>query len=110
MILSLVRQGPSDRGKTEAEMYIRKIQGPHVVTLPDGTTMTRSDLPPADTTRWVASRKAAVVRGVDFGLISSDEAIRTYGLSEEELNSWRDAVARYGEKALKATALQNFRE
>ncbi|MEJ6394714.1 DUF1153 domain-containing protein [Gymnodinialimonas sp. 2305UL16-5] len=91
-------------------MYIRKIQGPHAVTLPDGTTMTRSDLPPADTTRWVASRKAAVVRAVDFGLMTEEEAIRTYSLSEEELDSWRHAVARHGEKALKATALQKFRE
>jgi hypothetical protein len=91
-------------------MYIRRIQGPHAVTLPDGTSMTRSDLPPARTTRWVASRKAAVVRAVDHGLITEEEAIRTYKLSQEELDSWRDAVARWGEKALKATALQNFRK
>ncbi len=91
-------------------MYIRRIQGPHAVTLPDGTQMTRSDLPAPTTTRWVASRKAAVVRAVDFGLMTADEAIRTYNLSEEELDAWRDAVARFGEKALKATALQHFRD
>lgn len=91
-------------------MYIRRIQGPHAVTLPDGSVMTRSDLPPAGTTRWVASRKAAVVRAVDHGLLSVEEAIRLYALSEEELGSWRSAVARHGEKALKATALQHFRD
>ena len=45
-------------------MYIRKTGGPRLVTLPDGTVMSRADLPPADTRRWVASRKAAVVRAV----------------------------------------------
>lgn len=91
-------------------MYIRKIQGPHTVTLPDGSTMSRSDLPSPRTTRWVASRKAAVVRAVDHGMLSAEEAIRTYSLSQEELDSWREAVARHGEKALKTTALQQFRD
>ncbi len=91
-------------------MYIRKIQGPHAVTLPNGATLTRSDLPSPKTTRWVASRKAAVVHAVDHGLMTAEEAIRTYSLSEEELESWRLAVLKHGEKALKTTALQKFRE
>lgn len=91
-------------------MYIRKIQGPHSVSLPDGSKMTRSDLPAPTTTRWVASRKAAVVKAVSHGLLSVEEAIRTYALSEEELESWRTAVDRHGEKALKTTAIQQFRE
>lgn len=91
-------------------MYIRKIQGPHTVSLPDGSAMTRSDLPSPKTTRWVASRKAAVVRAVDHGLLTAEEAIRTYGLSEEELDGWRDAVQRHGEKALKTTSIQQFRD
>ncbi|QXT38515.1 DUF1153 domain-containing protein [Gymnodinialimonas ceratoperidinii] len=91
-------------------MYIRKIQGPHAVSLPDGSTMTRSDLPSPKTTRWVASRKAAVVRGVAHGLLTAEEAIRTYSLCEEELESWTNAVERHGEKALKTTAIQQFRE
>jgi len=91
-------------------MYIRRIPGPASVTLPDGTQMTRADLPGPDTCRWVASRKAAVVRAVDAGLITAEEAIALYGLSREELDAWRSAVARHGEPALKATALQRFRE
>jgi len=43
-------------------MYLKKIDGPRAVTLADGTIMTRADLPRADTRRWVASRKAAVVK------------------------------------------------
>jgi len=45
-------------------MFLRKQDGPRAVTMPDGSVMTRADLPAMGTTRWVASRKAAVVRGV----------------------------------------------
>ncbi|AHM04950.1 hypothetical protein roselon_02640 [Roseibacterium elongatum DSM 19469] len=90
-------------------MYIRRIKGPHAVTLPDGRLLTRADLPPPDTCRWVASRKALVVQAVDSGLISAEEAIRTWSLSDEELEGWRRAVARHGVAALKATSVQRFR-
>lgn len=91
-------------------MYLKKVDGPRAITLPDGRIMTRADLPPADTTRWVASRKAAVVRGVVYGLIPLPEALRLYGLSEEEFNAWRQAVDRHGEAALKATSVQKYRQ
>ena len=65
-------------------MYIKKTSGPRAVILPGGKTMTRADLPSAGTRRWVASRKAAVVRAVTAGLISSQEAMAMYDLSEEE--------------------------
>lgn len=91
-------------------MYLKKVDGPRAVTLPDGRIMTRADLPPAETTRWVASRKAAVVRGVTHGLITLPDALKTYGLSEEEFISWRDAVERHGEAALKATSVQKYRQ
>ncbi|MBO6605179.1 MULTISPECIES: DUF1153 domain-containing protein [Paracoccaceae] len=91
-------------------MYIRRIKGPHAVTLPDGTQMTRADLPSPTTRRWVASRKAAVVRAVEHGLISATEAMDIWSLSEEELISWKEAVANHGEAALRATALQRYRQ
>jgi len=91
-------------------MFLKKVDGPRAVRLPDGSTMTRADLPPSDTRRWVASRKAAVVRGVAFGLITAAEAIKTYGLSEEELQEWKSAVEHHGVGALKATALQRYRQ
>lgn len=91
-------------------MYLRKIDGPRTVTLPDGTVMSRADLPSAKTRRWVASRKAAVVKGVVFGLLPLNEALEIYGLSEEEFNEWRSAVETHGEAALKATALQKYRQ
>jgi hypothetical protein len=91
-------------------MYLRKVQGPRAVTLPDGTVMTRADLPPDDTRRWVASRKAAVVRGVMSGLIPRSEALERYALTEEEFDTWCLAVVRHGEKALKTTRLQSYRQ
>ena len=78
--------------------------------LKDGTIMTRADLPPPDTRRWVASRKAAVVRGVLYGLISQSDALRIYGLSNEEFESWVLAIADHGEDALKTTALKKYRQ
>ncbi|GGD31984.1 CtrA inhibitor SciP [Sinisalibacter lacisalsi] len=91
-------------------MYLKKVDGPRAVRLPDGTMMTRADLPPAHTRRWVASRKAAVVRGVVHGLIPLAEALATYGLSEEEFAAWQQAVERHGEAALKATQVQRYRQ
>lgn len=91
-------------------MYLKKVDGPRAVTLPDGTVMSRADLPPVSTRRWVVSRKVAVVRGVLYGLISQEEALEKYGLSEEEFASWVKAVADHGEDALKATALQKYRQ
>ena len=91
-------------------MYFKKITTPRAVTLPDGSVMTQADLPPRDTRRWVASRKAAVVRGVAYGLITRTAALETYGLSEEEFSSWVRAIAEHGEGALKTTAIQRYRQ
>lgn len=91
-------------------MFLKKVDGPRAVTLSDGTVMTRADLPPVSTRRWVASRKAAVVRGVIYGLIPLSDALKRYGLSEEEFTSWVAAVADHGEDALKATSLKKYRQ
>ena len=90
-------------------MYLKKVDGPRTVTLPDGTVMSRADLPPINTKRWVASRKAAVIKGIASGLISREEACQMYALSAEELESWMLAVRQFGEQALKTTALKKFR-
>jgi hypothetical protein len=91
-------------------MYMRKEKGPASVTLPDGSIMTRSDLPERNTRRWVASRKAAVVKGVMSGLITEEDACRLYGLSEEEFTSWIEAIQSHGLKGLKTTKLQEYRQ
>ena len=91
-------------------MYLKRVDGPRQVTLPDGSILTRADLPPPETHRWVASRKAVVVKAVVYGLISQSEALERYALSEEEFTLWRRAVEVHGEKALKVTSIQKYRQ
>lgn len=91
-------------------MYLKKVDGPRAVTLPDGTILTRADLPPAETRRWVASRKAIVVRAVTYGLIPLSEVLERYQLSEEEFTIWSEAVEKHGVAGLKVTAIQKYRQ
>ena len=91
-------------------MYIRRDKGPVYVTLPDGTKLTRSDLPARETRRWVARRKAMVVTAITSGLLEEQEACEMYGLSSEELHSWRVAMETHGARALRATAVQKYRQ
>ncbi|MFE3839171.1 CtrA inhibitor SciP [Pseudogemmobacter sonorensis] len=91
-------------------MYLKRVDGPRRVTLPDGSVLTRADLPAPDTRRWVASRKAVVVKAVMHGLLAEEEALERYALSQEEFALWRAAVENHGEGALKVTAIQKFRQ
>jgi len=91
-------------------MYLKRVDGPRQVNLPDGTILSRADLPPAETRRWVASRKAIVVRAVLYGLIARTEALERYELSEEEFDLWCNAVESHGVKALKVTTIQKYRQ
>ena len=91
-------------------MYIKKVDGPRAVTLADGTILTLADLPPSETRRWVASRKAVVIQAVEHGLISRKAAMERYSLSEEEFDLWRQAIDKHGIDALKVTALQKYRQ
>ena len=91
-------------------MYLKKVDGPRAITLPDGTVLTRADLPDPGVVRWVASRKATVVKAVRHGLVARGEVIERYGISEEELDGWMAAVERHGETALKATAVRRYRQ
>jgi acetyl-CoA acetyltransferase len=90
-------------------MYIKKERGPAYVVLGDGTRMTRADLPPGSTQRWVASRKARVAQAIIYGLLARDEVCGMYGLSEEELAAWCLAFDTHGAAALRSTKLQKFR-
>ncbi len=91
-------------------MYLKKVDGPRHVTLPDGSNLSRADLPPPDTRRWVGSRKAIVVKAVMHGLITQADAQERYALSEEEFGLWRQAVERHGVKALRVTTIQKYRQ
>ena len=90
-------------------MFLKRVDGPRQITLPDGSLLSRADLPPSDTRRWVASRKAIVVRAVIYGLITESEALERYALSAEEFDLWRRAIEKHGEAALKVTTIQKYR-
>ena len=72
------------------------------------TSCTTVDLPPSDTKRWVARRKAAVVTAVRSGAIGLEEARRRYELSEEEFLAWKRGIANHGVAGMRITRLQIY--
>jgi hypothetical protein len=76
---------------------------------PDSEILTRDNMPPPDTTRWVASRKAQVVTAVETGLMTLDEVMHRYSLSYEEFYSWQHAMDRAGVKGLRVAWAQEDR-
>ncbi len=77
---------------------------------PSGEHLTLKDLPPSDTVRWVIRRKAELVAAIRGGLLSLDDACERYQLSEEELESWANSLARHGLRGLRSTKLQLYRK
>ena len=80
---------------------------PARVVGPLGEAITLDTIPPADTTRWVARRKAEVVAAVTGGLLSVDEALKRYQLSLEEYESWHTTLVRVGMPGLRITHTQD---
>lgn len=81
---------------------------PTTIIGPLGEAITLDTIPPANTTRWVARRKAEVVAAVSGGLLSTDEALARYGLSREEFESWQMTLNRAGMPGLRITHTQDF--
>jgi transposase-like protein len=67
------------------------------------------NLPPSNTNRWVARRKAAVLAALRSGAITMEEVCRRYALSEEELLAWQRAFETHGLSGLRATRLRGRR-
>ena len=65
-------------------------------------------LPPPNTQRWVARRKAVVVNAVLSGMISLEEVCRRYELSVEEFLGWQRAIETHGVPGLRVTRLQIY--
>ena len=70
----------------------------------------RKALPPKDTTRWVASRKAAVVAAVNADVISKADVERSYGVSEEEFEQWQNSLQKHGVGGMRATRVQLYKD
>jgi hypothetical protein len=81
---------------------------PVSVAGPTGRVQCLESLPPPDTRRWVARRKAEVVAAVRTGLISFEDACRRYNLSDEEFGSWQRAIDRHGLGGLRVTRIQEY--
>lgn len=82
---------------------------PRRVIGPDGKLLTLEDLPPPETKRWVARRKAEVVAAVRAQLLTLDEACKRYNLSTEEFVGWEAAIDKHGLGGLRVTRIQDFR-
>lgn len=66
-------------------------------------------LPPSDTVRWTARRKADIVAAVERQQVTAEDACAWYGLSAEELDEWRRATERDGVAGLRVTCSQQAR-
>ncbi|WP_394805248.1 CtrA inhibitor SciP [Kordiimonas aquimaris] len=67
------------------------------------------ELPPSNTKRWVARRKAQVVYAVQAGEITLADACERYSLSVEEFLSWQRAIESSGLAGLRTTRLKDYR-
>ncbi len=76
---------------------------------PEGMPLTLASLPPPNTERWVARRKAELVSAVRGGLLSLEDACERYNLSMEEFLSWQRQVDKHGMRGLRVTRLQSYR-
>jgi hypothetical protein len=79
---------------------------PHQRTVVDpelaGNLAARS-LPPVSTRRWNPRRKAQVVRAVQAGMLSEEEACRLYRMTPEEFTGWQRIFDESGERGLRIT-------
>lgn len=80
-----------------------------IVRVSDDRQKELDKLPSAKTRRWVMRRKAQVVQAVQKGLLTRDEALERYSLSEEEFNGWLGLMERHGLRGLRATRVQEYR-
>lgn len=76
---------------------------------PEGIPLTLATLPPPETGRWVARRKAELVAAVRGGLLSLEDVCDRYNLSMEEFLSWQRQVDKHGLRGLRVTRLQSYR-
>lgn len=94
---------------SETETRTMTSDRPKSVVGPDGKILTVDDLPPPNTQRWVARRKAEVVAAVRAGLLTLEEACARYNLSAEEFLTWEAAITKHGLGGLRVTRIQDFR-
>jgi hypothetical protein len=90
-------------------MHDTTIRPAHVIG-PLGEALGLDALPPPDTARWVARRKAEVVAAVNGGMLTIEEVCERYGLTLEEFASWQRAIDRSGMEGLRVSKAQYYRD
>ncbi len=83
---------------------------PEVVIGPLGQPMTLASLPPRDTKRWIAHRKAELVAAVQGGLLTVDEVCACYDIDLEEFVSWQRGMSRLGLRGVFVTRVKKHRD
>ena len=74
------------------------------------TVGTVGGLPPQDTVRWIASRKASLVRAVHAGVLSADEACARYRITVDEFLVWQTRLERHGVQGLRVRAYKQVNQ
>jgi len=77
---------------------------------PTGQSLSLDDLPPANTKRWVARRKAEIVYAVHYQLLTLEQACKRYSLSIDEFRSWQRLFGSHGLKGLRTTKVMKYRK
>ena len=77
--------------------------------LNDARADARANLPPLDTKRRVARRKAAIHVAINTGVLSRAQACARYHISEIELRLWERAVHFAGIPGLRVTRVQIYK-
>jgi hypothetical protein len=75
----------------------------------DGSALSLSDLPAANSHRWVARHKGNVVAAVRGGLISLEDVGLRYGVTTEEFLVWCAVFDRFGIAGLRSTRSQKYK-
>jgi hypothetical protein len=83
-----------------------ELRGPVQAFGLDGRPLDLMNLPNSQTVRWVMRRKMEVLTAVRSGLLNIDEACMRYGISMEELLSWKSAIDQFGPAGLHASRLR----
>jgi hypothetical protein len=59
--------------------------------------------------RWTPARKAALLGDIDAGVLTAEEAMARYAISVDEFAEWRRLERQYGERGLRTTRTQTYR-
>jgi hypothetical protein len=93
----------------EGSKHMEAIANPAATAGSDDPVAADDRLPPVNTTRWVARRKAEVLAAITDGRLTRAAACARYSISEAELRLWERAVECAGVPGLRVTRVQIYR-